>query len=253
MFIYKNHLKIIIGIFLIHIYCLAQNLDVDSGKELVVVDPIPIKSKTNNSIYKLIDYKERKTKWSTVFSLGYGQINLPNFETNFLVENFSQVYGENVPYYELQYGINRNFNFLALGFETGIGFLKSDAVEGLSDKPSLTLMPIKVGARLSFNSLFSEPYILPYISGGGYLMVYEEKLNSSTSDGNASVAGYYSAGLAFQLNWVDPKASRVSFMQYGLQNSFIYIEAKQYLASGQEQDPDFSSDPSFSAGLLLEL
>lgn len=247
------HLKIIIGIFFLHIYCLGENLDKNMELNEVIVDPVPIQTVTNDSVYKLVNYDERKEKWSTLFSVGYGQINFPNFETNFLVENFSQVYGESAPYYELQYGVNRNFDWVALGLEFGAGYLKVDALEGLSDTPSLTLIPIKVGARISFNSLFNEPYILPYVSGGAYLMMYEESLNSSTSEGNATVAGYYSAGLAFQLNWVDPKASRVSFIQYGLQNSFLYVEAKQYLSSEQEQDPDFSSDPSISAGILLEL
>lgn len=232
---------------------MAENLDVKTDNLMVDVDPIPVQSELNNSVYKLVDYKKRKTKWSSVFSLGYGQLTLPNYETNFLVETFTEVYGENVPYIELQYGYNRNFDFLALGYEMGVGFLQSDALDGLSDKPSIKLIPVKLGARLSLNSLFNEPYILPYISGGAYLMLYEERLNGSKSDGNASFSGYYSAGLAFQLNWLDPKSSRVSYMQYGLQNSFIYVEMKQYLASDQAQDPDFSSEPSLSAGLLLEL
>lgn len=249
----KNHLKIIIGIFFIHIYCFGENLDNTTEDNLVIVDAIPISNVRNNSLYELIDYNKRKDNWTSVLSLGYGQLSLPNFETNFLVEDFSQVYGESIGYLELQYAKNKNFKALALGLEVGAGFLKVEALEGLSDKPSLTLIPIKVGARLSFNSLFSEPYILPYISGGAYLMLYDERLNSTKAEGNASVAGYYSAGLAFQLNWIDPKAARISYIHYGIQNTFVYVEVKQFTASSQEKDPDFSSDPSLSAGLLLEL
>lgn len=220
---------------------------------LVEVEPMAIQVGSTSGVYELMPYKERRSDWSQIFSLGVSFFNLPDYQSSFLNQNFKDIYGSGHQLIEFLYLRKKNYSFFSIGMEIGLGFLSANSVQGVSDETSIQLIPIRLGARVLLDGLYNEPYIVPFIMGGGYVMQYEEKLASAKADGNASVAAYYGGGIAFQLDSLDSRADRVGFEEYGLENSYLYVEAKQFMISSGESDPDFSTDLFWGAGIAIEL
>lgn len=151
---------------------------------------------------------------------------------------------------------------LALGWKFNIPFMGVEiapfygkgSLQSSKSGETLSLDIEKYGLKFAayFETLFSEPYIVPYISGQVQLWGIEEKgatLNFSRSTGYAVGFG---AGLLFQLNWIDSGAAFVALNESGLNNTYLDVFVQQYGDTSDPEDPIMSSEFNWGAGLRLE-
>lgn len=222
-----------------------------AGNPLVEVEPTAILTSRVASDLSLIPYKQRRREWGLGVSVGYGQLTLANYEPTFLFVDFNDLYDSNSGLIEVQFNRKRNFSFGSLGYEITAGIFSA---ESGADDPGHTiqLIPIKVGVKYVMDMLFSEPYVAPYVSGGGYTILYSEEFETNSFNGNTQVTPYFTAGLLFQLDWMDKRAAVQSFIDSGIENTFIYVEGIKYFASSVPKDPDFETEIFISGGLSLE-
>jgi len=221
--------------------------------KMVVVEPTNIITTEKDGNYQLVPYRERRPSWGTVLSLSYSNFEPLEYEPNFLQVNFDEIYSRpEMPLLELQFAVKKNLSFGSLGGEISVGIYQNDSDEPTLVDSSLQLIPVKLGAVFYLDALRPEPFIVPYVSGGGYIMLYRETLNDSSFSGNTQVAPYFNAGLAFSLDWFDRHAARISYEQSGIEASYAYLEARTQFQAGDDKDPDFSSAVNFAGGLRVE-
>ena len=83
-------------------------------------------------------------------------------------------------------------------------------------------------------------------------MLYKEKLEETSNNGFTQAAPYFSAGLQFQLDWIDTASARESYVDSGIEGTYIFVEGRKFFASQHANDPDFESDIHVDTGLRLE-
>ena len=112
----------------------------------------------------------------------------------------------------------------------------------------------RLGLTLALDNIWSRnPYIVPYIGGGAYMIKYSEKdpgLGVSVDD-TTSMSFYFKGGLMLQLDWIDSSSGFESFYESGIQNTFLFIEATKYTESDKAGEPNLGA-MIISAGLKLE-
>lgn len=228
---------------------------VESGQDdglWVEVEPTNLLPSDITGIYYLVPYRNRRDKWGQTFSIGYSSFTPANLEPDQAALGFDEVYaGPELPLIEIQGSIKRNFVFGSLGAELAAGIYQNKSDSDLVES-TLELIPIRLGLNLSLDNLYHEPFIVPYAMAGGYMILYEEKSGAVSFGGNTQVAPYFGVGLAIQLNWVDREAARISYLESGIENTFIFLDARKFVASAAASDPDFSTGFDWGAGVRLE-
>ena len=203
-------------------------------------------------VYYLIPYRNRRENWGSTFSIGYSSFTPVSYEPNFVASDYKDIYPTaEMPLIEIQYSIKRNLAIGSLGVEAAVGFYQNKSDSDLIES-SIELIPIRLGANLYLDNLWFEPYVVPYVAGGLYTILYEESVAAASYGGNTQVAPYMSVGVQAQMNWIDRTAARISHTDYGIENTFIYIEGRQMMMSQAENDPDFSTGFNWGAGMRLE-
>ncbi|MBC87595.1 MAG: hypothetical protein CL677_10510 [Bdellovibrionaceae bacterium] len=238
---------------------LAQDsIQVEPGDGLVVVEPVGVEANIVDGKYELLAYPERRPPWTTSFGISYGNFDPLDYESEFSGEFYEDIFAiDDSSLIEFELTFQRNLSFGSLAIEVALGYYSANAsdeyVDATTDNISINLTQLRMGGRFSLDTIFDTPYVVPYASLGAYLMYYEESLNSRSVFGNTSPAIYYSAGAKFQLNWLEPEIAHQAYQQYGMQNTFLFIEARQTLESVTEADPNFSSEVTLSGGLSIEI
>ena len=208
---------------------------------------------------KIAPYRDRRDTWGFMFSLGYSFFQpenyIPDFETNTSLRTFDATYGDSsggMP--ELTFSAKLN---TAIGaFQLGLGgaVYNVSSLETATISTDLTVTLVRLEGALVLDTLFSEPLVAPYILAGGYTVFYEESSESNGSvDGNTQVAVYFGLGANIQLNWLEEKTAHNAYLDYGIENAFLYIEGKTYSEAGGAGDPDFSTGFLLAAGLRVEI
>ncbi|MCB0364247.1 MAG: hypothetical protein H6624_14105 [Bdellovibrionaceae bacterium] len=258
-------LALLIGILLIGIDSLAETPDLrlanqerlpasenDPNDGLVVVEPTNVVPISRSGEFKLLPYKDRRRKWGKTFSISYSMFAPVYYEPNFYAVNFEEIYtSDDIPLIELNFSWKRNYGFGSLGIEFGLGIYEneSDVVE----LPSrLKIYPIRLGAVFAMDNLFEEPLFVPYISGGAYTVHYAEEVASSSVNGFTQASFYVAGGLMMQLNWIDKQAALESYVDSGIENTYLFIEGRKFFASSATKDPDFETDLHGTAGFRVE-
>ncbi len=233
----------------------ALSTNVPEGQDdglWVEVEPTNLLPSDITGIYYLIPYRNRRDKWGQTVSIGYSSFTPIDYEPNFIAADFKDIYASaDMPLIELQVSFKRNFTLGSMGAEIGVGIYQNNSDSNLIES-DIELIPIRLGANFSFDNLAFEPFVVPYAMAGAYVVMYEENSSALSFGGNTEVAGYYGLGASFQLNWVDREAARISYLESGIENTFIYLEARKFIASGAAQDPDFSTGFDWGAGVRLE-
>lgn len=220
---------------------------------MVEVEPTNVIAEKVEGNYQLLPYRERRKPWGFTFAVGYSSYEPINYEPNFVTAGFDEVYtSPDVAMVELKFSFKRNLPVGSIGAEIGVGIYDNDADVEEFGESSLQLIPIRVGGVYYMDTLLPEPYIVPYVSGGAYIMVYEETLAGSSFSGNSQVAGYMTGGVAFQLDWLDKRSARIAYQESEIQSTYVFAEAGTLLESGGATDPDFSSGFNWGAGLRVE-
>lgn len=201
----------------------------------------------------LVPYAERRGTWGALLSVNYSNYSPEDYRPDFVVsENYEQFYGEvDAPMIDVTVAAKLNASFFSLSLDLGGGYFQNNGRFG----SVLTLAPIRLGATLALDGLMSEPYLVPYGSAGLYSVIYSESLASQKVEGRTKPAPYFAAGLRLQLDWIDPQADDEALLDFGLENTFVFVEGRYFAASG-DIVPDVSSpDDSpymVNVGLALE-
>lgn len=203
----------------------------------------------NCSYLYLKPYRERRSSWGGNFSAGVGQFNPTNYKPDFVVgQSFDSYYGAaESPMVDINFGIQKNFSFGSVTGEFGGSFYSNQG----KNNTTLKVTPVRAGLKLSLDTLFSEPYIVPYASGGVYTAIYDESVAAQSVKGNTEISFYYTVGSLFQLDWLDQDSDIDAYEDNGIENTFIYLEAQSYMASSKRV-PNFESTLQIAAGLKLE-
>ena len=220
---------------------------------LVYVEPNHVSQVRVDGEYKLEPYTKRRKTWGVTFSIGYSTYEPINMEPSYSQFPYDEVYGKpTLGMLEGRFGVKRNMDVGSLAFEVIAGGMTNDNTDENFVGSKLTINPVHIGAAFYLDSMGDEPYLVPYVSGGGYVMIFKETLYGNTDRGSTMIAPYVSGGLALQLDWIDRRAARISFEDSGIQSSYIYGEARSYFASSSKKDPDFSNNVTFNGGVRVE-
>lgn len=196
----------------------------------------------------LMPYRERRSTLGTTVGIGYSTFSPDNYKPDFVVnETLESYYGyAESSLIDLTIGIKWNMFLGALSFDFGAGYYMNEG----KDDSTLTLIPARAGITLSMDTIFSEPYVVPYATVGAYSVFFNEKLAAQKKEGNTPIGLYWAAGVQFQLNWLDENTAIVSYDETGLENTYVFAEARSFLESNELDD--FSTDPQVGAGLRVE-
>lgn len=245
---------LIIGILSmkVEMICRAQDLGQKLPPGMIVVEESPLRVTTKGENMSLLPYSERRKKWNKTISFSYSSFKPINYEPNFYSAEYDEIYHkDDIPLILMKMSWKRNFSLISMGVELGVGYYENKS--DLGDFPStLTLHPLQLGVVGTLDQLSREPYVAPYIGAGIYSMYYSEKLASSSFNGFTQAAFYFEAGVLFQLNWCDPVSARDSYLEAGIENTFLFIEAKKMWASSAFKDPDFETEFYAEGGIKVE-
>lgn len=219
-----------------------------------------------------VPYKERRGTIGTIFSLGVSTYQPTNYNPDFTrLQTFTEYYtAPQTPMPEFKFGLKLNMTFGSVGAELGGGFFSAKRdVAGSS--ATLSFTPIFWGLFLNLDTLFAEPYVVPYGFLGGYSALYKEtsgtlevgeKLDASSGQTLPRFGPYYGAGLLFSLNWLDEETAYDGYMSTGLEQTYLYAEVRQFGATLNNEDDNnaalgkskgnFGSDFHVDAGLKIE-
>lgn len=219
----------------------------------VIVEPTNILPAEISGTYFLIPYKIRRSNWGASFSVGYSMFSPDYYEPNVGADTYKGIYGSSpsLPLMELQLNIHRNFSLGSISLEAGAGMFQTDSSNDAFDS-SLELIPVRLGLQYALDILFYEPYIVPYVSGGAYIVKYKESQGTTSFNGSTQVAPYATLGLQFQMDWIDPIAARISYQEAGIENTFLFLEGRKFFQSSATKDPNFETDFHANAGFRLQ-
>lgn len=226
-------------------------------KKLVEVEPNNILPADLANVSALIPYRIRRSKTGLDVGISYSMFDPINYESDYAsasVISFEDLYGSpSVPLIELYLNYKRNMDIGSIGVVGSVGYYKNEVKEKtFGSDINLSLQIVKLGGKFILDSLGYEPKFAPYVEGGGYTVLFKEENGANSFNGNTEVAFYYSAGIMAQLNWIDQAASVEAYSESGIENTFLFAEVRQYMASSNERDPDFSTDPTIGVGMSLE-
>jgi hypothetical protein len=235
-----------------------RNYD-EQGHPLLFVEPTNGTKVDTDGKPMILNYRQRRTNWGQLFSIGASTFVPQNFSPNFVDADYSTVYSQKTPLIEANFLLKKNMSIGSIGLEFGGGYLKnnSNPTATIDNNPTvltsaLEVVILRLGATLTFDMIFENPYVAPYISAGAYEIIYRESEPSTAVSGTTTLAPYFTLGLNFGLGWLDPESAQASFKKIGLQEMYIYLDVRSLIASSSSSDPEFDSQPFFDAGLRFE-
>ncbi len=198
-------------------------------------------------------YRERRGNWSGVLGINIEQIFPDKFRSKITDDSYENLFGKSpVAIAQLEVGAQGNFGFGSLGASVLYGY------GGIKDSRSggdrvLNLTKESVSLQYTINTLFSEPYVAPYLKTEFTRFSWKEtgfgfKDQSGTTDFSTALT----VGLLIQLNALDPQATLEARNNSGLSNTFLDLYLSQYNTSSSETDPNFESTMNVGFGLKLE-
>lgn len=219
--------------------------------ETLVVEQVYVPVKQTKHIEDAIPkYRDRRDKWGTLWAITYGVYAPVNYQPNFSNGLYENVYGTGFgSLLELTGSAKYNLSIGSLTLGAGAGFFKKNSTDGNN---TLSVIPIRLEGSLVLDTLLKEPLAAPYVLGGAYINIYKETQGDVAFNGQTQVAPYFGLGVNIQLDWLDKSTALNSYLEYGLQNTYIYIEGRSFISSGGAQDPDFSTSFQLAAGAKFE-
>ncbi len=227
-----------------------------TGESPSYLDNVEIEEDPNTSIQKSCEcnytyfsgYGKRRGSWGYTLGFAYSAYQPVDYQPDFVTDKkLEEVYGSpEIPHIEISFGIKKNMSVGSFGMEISGGFYRNTAGSDMS----LNLIPVRAGLTLAFDKLFSEPLFVPYASGGGYSVIYQEKNSGQSVKGTSKFGLYGVAGLLIQLDWIDPSTAVEAFVENGMVASYAFAEAR-YMNFVDEK-ADFSAPIQWAAGMKIE-
>lgn len=224
------------------------------NSDLVEVEPRNVIPIQKDGAKKMTAYKDRRTKWGGNFGLSYSTYEPEDFISDGSSQDFETVFQKaDVPLIELSFGFKRNFSLGSAGIDFALGYYQVESIDLNIVDSTVTLMPLRMGFNFTMDNVWTEPIIAPYVSVGMYVMKYDEENNDSgaTTKGTTDPALYFTGGVLFQLDWIERIEARVAYQESGIENSFLFAEARVFEKSSNDLDPNFESF-HITGGLKLE-
>jgi hypothetical protein len=195
-------------------------------------------------------YSERRSLFSGFFGVMAGLYTPTNYKPDFATnKTYANYYGDGQsPNAEAVFGAKINFFLGSLGPYFTIGTFSAQNTD-VSAKLSVT--PITAGLIYQLDNIFNEPYVVPYFVGGGYKNYYTETVGKLSVTGSTPIAAFYAVGLMFQLDWLDTQTHANGYDDFGIENTFLFIEGRSFLPS-TDLLADFSTPLQLNAGLRVE-
>ncbi len=228
---------IVVSFISLHVHAIQENLPDPHAdmQSLIEIEYPPEIS---------LHYRERRPDWSPVFSLRS--------------ENFSPLKNDvttnGILLVGLQGGFKYNLDSISLtsefSYESGSASGKPTFASGESVSLRLAKKTLRFG--LLFDSIWPEPYIVPYFQGDVYQMDFLESDIPGVAGltGSTGIGFGYTAGVLLQLNWLDADQSSRALVQSGLNNTFLDLFIAQSMKPAGAFD--FSSKINLGAGIKLE-
>ncbi len=231
---------------------LADDLDIESG--YVAEEFINYKA-AENPLDRIPPYRDRRESSGLMLSLGYGQFQPTNYQPDFRFESYYEIYGpEEKGLFEvsLAYKLNFFLGSLSVGVGAGVATSVSSDIAAYGDT-EVTFVPHRIEATFALDALFPQPLLVPYGTIGAYSVYYSETSAALTKSGTTEAALFFAGGLNVQMDWLFPEEALEAYKENGQESTFVYVEARKYLASAQTpSDPDFETDIMWSGGVKLE-
>jgi hypothetical protein len=200
-----------------------------------------------------LPYRDRRGAWSGIFAINVEQIFPGKFRSKISNDSYETLFGETpVPVAQVEAGAQANFGIGSLGASLvyGYGGVK-DARSGSDRVLNLTKQGLTL--NLTLNTLFSEPYVAPYLQTQFTMFGWEESsFGQPDKSGTTALSTAITVGLLFQLNELDPDSTLQARNNSGINNTFLDVYLSQYNTSESESDPNFESSMNLGAGLRLE-
>ena len=229
----------------------TPNIGNGNKDNLVIVEPRKIVPVTETGRFEIVPYRLRKSRWGSLAGVSYNLFRPDNYQLDQLPQTYSDFYPSSpTGLINVEFIYKRNFRILSFGVSTSIGHFKTKSdVENFDSTLSVT--PIKLGLFVALDSLFSEPWVVPFFNGGVYTAFFSEKTGNSNFSGNTQVAFHGKGGLMFQLDWLDRSTSHSAYHDSGIENTFLYVAFNFMTDSVEERDPRLGTSFA-SAGLTIE-
>ncbi len=238
-----------------------DQLETLKEKTRVEIEPDPFYEGTTS--IKVGEYLKpfnlRRPSWTYQVEIGGSDYNPVNYISQIIngsgasFETFYEAADYPMPSFGLEF--KKNFSWMAISLGLGGSYY-------LSTFAGAELEMLVPSAKLTvyLDTLFDEPYIVPYASAGySYFQFNETDALTGLEYSGAADNFFVSAGVLFQLDWLDPIADKIAYIDNGIENTFIYAEMRTYLDSGikgiyEDADVigDFSSLTHFGAGVKVE-
>lgn len=210
---------------------------------------------------RLVPYRERRSTWGATFGIQNEQMYPGNFTSQYDGFAYEKMFGQ-TPINIIQGHAGVKYNFgagaLAAGLLLGAGSVydtiiryEYTPVQDIDSELEIT----KMGASFSYllDTLFAEPYVVPYIEGQIVQLNWQEStVDLEAKSGTTDFSTVFTVGALIQLNWLDPASSLEANKNSGLENTYLDLFVSQYQASSGEDDPNFETDFNFGAGLRFE-
>jgi opacity protein-like surface antigen len=184
-------------------------------------------------------------RWSFELKGGVFAPDLPNFE-QFYGRTDMPGFGAALAY--------KPFRLIEVGLESGLmkekGFAFAPLHNEAAGEVTYQLVPVNVFVLLR-GVLDEDQWLVPYVGGGYTRMLYSVKTEGQgTVKGVAN--GYHArAGLQLLLDVMDPEAANNLYMDYSVNNTYLFVEAEFISAKEKTTSIDLGG-MAVMAGLLFE-
>lgn len=197
-------------------------------------------------------YLQKKSEWSSRISIGIENFMPETYTSSLDQSTYTSLFGKNnIQLTIINFGEQYNTKSGSLFGEIfyGLGSISSS-----SSQSSMAITKYGASFGLFLDTLFSDPYFSPYLSGQIFASDWREAdlLNGINTGSHIEMMMSYQIGLSMHLDKVDPLAAHDAYVEYGLKNSFLDIFAMQILKSQNTLDPNFSTALNWGLNFRLE-
>lgn len=199
-----------------------------------------------------LDFSERRKSYSIIMGFNYSPLETSKFRSELDAFTYSELFGSStIPFVQGQIGIKYNTLIGSVSLEGIIGDgTVTDSRSG--EKRTLHLFKKGGATAIYLDTLFKEPYVVPYGAFQFFELDYEDKGEEDNTKGTTEVSTGYTAGLLVQLNWLDPDPADFARRNHGLQNTYLDLFISALNTSQSKNDPDFQTSLTWGAGLKME-
>jgi hypothetical protein len=195
-------------------------------------------------------YRDRRSRFTGLFGIEAGTYAPVNFNSQEISggPSYSSLYSANLPNIEVVFGTKFNFLLGSLAAQFSGGYFSAS---NTGQSATLTVTPLTLGLTYGLDTIFKEPYVVPYFTGGLYTDIWKEVAQGLTAQGRTGFGPFFAIGLLFQLDWMDTETHETGYRDFGLENTFVFLEARSFLAT-DDGPIDFSTPLQVSGGFKFE-